>query len=244
MTPEVLDYVPVVYVPVVFGVFVLDWLAVSFSWIRIDRFTKPLVMILVILWTMVAARWSMQSMVVLLVLAQLFGLAGDTLLMLPSRWFLMGLGAFLVGHLLYISLLGWNITLAVQVGGFKELSLWWVLLILIIWAAVLLSFYRVVAPKSPRLTMPLLLWVPIQVYGWILSSVLILSILAVLSAPTVSVTLLLLPAGAFLFYISDSLLAFDRFKRKMPKVRVWVMITYHLAQFSLAWGFLDYMGFV
>ena len=225
-------------------IFVLDWLAVGFSWIRIERVTKPLAMILVILWTMAAAGWSMQSMLVLLMLAQLFGLAGDILLMLPSRWFLMGLGAFLVGHLLYISLLVWNIFLAVQVNGSSELSLWWVLLILIIWAAVLFSFYRFIAPKSPRLSMPQLLWVPIQIYGWILSGVLILSILAVICAPTVSASLIFLPVGAFLFYISDSLLAYDRFKRKMPKVRIWVMMTYHIAQFSLAWGFLTYMGFV
>jgi len=239
MTPEVL-----VFVLGVFGVFVLDWLAVGFSWIRIERVTKPLAMILVIIWTIAAAGWSMQTMLVLLMLAQLFGLAGDILLMLPSRWFLMGLGAFLVGHLLYISLLVWNIFLAVQVNGYSELSLWWVLLILIIWAAVLLSFYRVVAPKSPRLTMPQLLWMPIQVYGWILSGVFILSILAFIFAPTFSMSLIFLPVGAFLFYISDSLLAYDRFKRKMPKVRIWVMMTYHLAQFSLAWGFLVYMGFV
>jgi alkenylglycerophosphocholine hydrolase len=239
MTPELL-----LFALGVLGVFVLDWLAVGFSWIRIERVTKPLAMILVILWTMAASRWSMQAMAVLLLLAQLFGLAGDILLMLPSRWFLAGLSAFLVGHLLYISLLVWNIDLVAQVGGYPDLSLWWVLLIMIVWAAVVLSFYRFVAPKSPRLTMPLMLWVPIQVYGWILSVVLIFSILAVLFAPNFSVTLLFLPIGAFLFYISDSFLAYDRFKRKMPKIRVWVMITYHLAQFSLAWGFLDLMGFV
>jgi uncharacterized membrane protein YhhN len=232
------------FTPVVLGVFVLDWLAVGFNWIRIERVTKPLAMILVIIWTMAAAAWSMQTMLVLLILAQLFGLAGDILLMLPARWFLMGLGAFLVGHLLYISLLVWNIFLAAQVGGFTALSLWQGLLITIIWAVVLLSFYRFIAPKSPRLTMPLQLWVPIQVYGWVLSIVFIFSILAIFFVPAFSVDLLFLPVGAFLFYISDSFLAYDRFKRKMPKIRVWVMITYHLAQFSLAWGFLAYMGFV
>jgi uncharacterized membrane protein YhhN len=228
----------------VFVVFVLDWLAVGFSWIRIERVTKTLAMILVVIWTMAAAGWSTQTMVMLLMLAQLFGLAGDILLMLPSRWFLMGLGAFLVGHLLYISLLVWNIYQVAQVGGFTELSLGWVLLILIIWVAVLLSFYRFVAPKSPRLTMPLMLWVPIQVYGWILSFLLVFSILAVVSVSYFSVPLLFLPIGAILFNISDSLLAYDRFKRKMPKIRIWVMITYHLAQFSLAWGFLVYMGYI
>jgi alkenylglycerophosphocholine hydrolase len=192
MTPEVL-----VFALGVFGVFMLDWLAVGFNWIKIERVTKPLAMILVILWTIAAAGWSMQSMLVLLLLAQLFGLAGDILLMLPSRWFLIGLGAFLVGHLLYISLLVWNIYLDVQVNGYSEQSLWAVLLILVIWAVVLLSFYRVVAPKSPRLSMPQSLWVPIQVYGWILSGVLIFSILAVIYASTFSASLLFYRWGRF-----------------------------------------------
>jgi uncharacterized membrane protein YhhN len=239
MTPEIQ-----VFALGVLGVFVLDWLAVGVNWVRVERFTKPLAMILVITWTLAAVGWSMQPLVVLLMLAQLCGLAGDILLMLSSRWFLLGLGAFLAGHLLYISLLVWNIILDVQRGGFTGLSLGWVLLILIIWAAVILSFYRFVAPKSPRLTMPPLLWAPIQVYGWILSGVLIFSILAVFYAPSFSASLIFLPAGAFLFYISDSLLAYDRFKRKMPKIRVWVMVTYHLAQFSLAWGCLTYLGLV
>mgnify|MGYP001165744618 CR=1 FL=1 len=230
--------------PFVLGVFVLDWLAVGFSWIRIERVTKPLAMVMIILWTMAASGWSMQTMIVLLLLAQLFGLAGDILLMLPSRWFLMGLGAFLVGHLLYISLLVWNIYLAAQVDRLTELSMGWILLILIIWMAVLISFYRFVAPKSPRLTMPLQLWVPIQVYGWILSFLMVFSILAVFSVSTFTVPLLFLPMGAILFNISDSLLAYDRFKRKMPRIRIWVMVTYHLAQFSLAWGFLDYMDYI
>jgi uncharacterized membrane protein YhhN len=239
MTPELL-----VFVIGIFGVFVLDWLAVGFSWIRIERVTKPLAMVMVITWTVAASGWSIQAMVVLLLLAQLCGLAGDILLMLPSRWFLMGLGAFLLGHLLYISLLVWNIYLTAQGVGFTELSLGWILLILIIWVAVLFSFYRFIAPKSPRLTMPLQLWVPIQVYGWILSFLLVFSIIAVVFVSYFSVPFLFLPIGALLFNISDSLLAYDRFKRKMPRIRVWVMVTYHLAQFSLAWGFLTYLGLV
>ena len=53
-----------------------------------------------------------------------------------------------------------------------------------------------------------------------------------------------LPAGALLFFISDSLLAYDRFTRKTPAIRLWVMVTYHLAQFGLAAGFIAALGII
>lgn len=226
----------------VFAIFVVDWLAVGFSWRKIEWVTKPLAMVLVILWTLSTAGWSLNLLFVLLIFAQVFGLAGDVFLLMRDRWFLLGLGSFLVGHLLYISILGRSIWQAVQVFGFKAHWSGWILLCFLIWGIVLALFYRIIAPKSPRLTMPLLLWIPIQVYGWILSGLVVMSIMALASAPNFSSRLLFLMVGSVLFFISDSLLAYDRFKKKLPRVRVWIMITYHLAQFSLAVGFLALLG--
>lgn len=228
----------------VFAVFLLDWLAVGFSWRQVEWIMKPLAMIMVILWTLTAAGWNFEPLLLLLLLAQGFGLVGDVFLMLKARWFLMGLGAFLLGHLFYVSMLGWFLYRGFFVSGPTQRWIWGFLIGLGIWLLILISFYGFVAPKSPRLTMPLLMWIPIQFYGWILSILVFMSILVVIITPTFNLSMVFLPIGSFLFYISDSLLAYDRFKRKMPKIRVWVMITYHLAQFSLAWGFLAYTGFM
>ncbi len=92
--------------------------------------------------------------------------------------------------------------------------------------------------------MPLFLWIPIQVYGWVLSILVVLSLLVVIAAEVVTASMSALLAGSLLFFVSDSLLAYDRFKRKLPKVRVWIMLTYHLAQFGLAVGFLTVMGHI
>jgi uncharacterized membrane protein YhhN len=115
---------------------------------------------------------------------------------------------------------------------------------LIFWSALLVAFYRIFRPTAQKPTFPRQLWVAIQVYGWTLSALVTLSILFILSAPRISMALVCLPLGSFLFFISDLLLGYDRFKRKLPRGRVWVMITYHLAQFSLAWGFLSQMGYL
>lgn len=225
-------------------VFLLDWLAVGFSWRRQECFLKPLAMIMVIIWTLTAAGWAFETLLILLIFAQVAGLAGDVLLLLSARWFLMGLGAFLIGHLLYIGIMGWQVLFAVQSSGLMDGWIWWLGLIFVVWATMLASFYRFIAPKTPRLTMPLILWVPIQVYGWVLSGLVMMSLLVMITAATLLTPVLFLVLGSLLFFVSDSLLAYDRFKRKIPKIRVWIMVTYHLAQLSLAIGFLTLMGFI
>lgn len=228
---------------IVFVVFILDWLAVGYSWRRVECIMKPMAMILVIVWTLTNAGWDFEPLLIMLIAAQTFGLAGDVFLLLKSRWFLAGLGSFLLGHLFYIGIAIWCLLNDYRISGFQELWSWENLIVVAIWVAVIFSFYIFTAPKSPRLTMPLTLWISIQVYGWILSVVVLLSFLLFFAAPGGKTSLVFVPVGAFLFYISDSLLAYDRFKRKLPKIRVWIMVTYHLAQISLAWGFLVCFGY-
>lgn len=223
---------------IVFAVFLLDWLAVGFSWRWVERIMKPLAMIMVILWTLTEAGWVFDTLLVMLLFAQAFGLAGDVFLLLKAHWFLSGLVSFLLGHLFYIGIAVWFLLNAYRISGFYGLLTWEIFLVTGIWMVVLLSFYGFVAPKSPRLTMPLTLWIPIQVYGWTLSVLVLLAFMVFFAASDKITPLVFLPIGAFLFYFSDSLLAYDRFKRKLPKVRVWIMVTYHLAQISLARGFL------
>ncbi len=229
---------------VVFAVFLVDWLAVGFSWRKVEVVFKPLSMLMVILWTLAASGWAFDLLLTFLLVAQLAGLTGDVLLLLSPRWFLLGLGAFLIGHLVYIGLLGAQIHLAVRAGGLQAGWVGWLALVVVLFAVMLALFYHFIAPKSPRLTMPLTLWIPIQVYGWILGGLVIAALLVTITAKSVTLPVLFLPLGALLFFVSDSLLAYDRYKRKMPKIRVWIMITYHLAQFCLAAGFLATMGFI
>ena len=47
-----------------------------------------------------------------------------------------------------------------------------------------------------------------------------------------------LALGGTLFFISDFVLAYDRFVRAFRQAHILIMTTYHLAQFSLAAGFI------
>lgn len=48
-------------------------------------------------------------------------------------------------------------------------------------------------------------------------------------------------AGALLFMVSDFILAQDRFNKPVNLAPFWIMLTYGIAQFSIAWGMLKYV---
>jgi uncharacterized membrane protein YhhN len=182
---------------------------------------------------------------ILLLLAQLFGLAGDIFLLFADRWFFAGLGAFLIGHLFYTALVFTDIFPSDNLDLLTPTIIFPTLLSLIFWGAVLLIVYRVfkrdcfLQHRKGRL-----LWNLLQVYTWILSGLSALTLFRVLIQSDPTAQMFLLPVGGGLFLLSDILLAYDRFVHPIPKGQLWVHVTYHLAQFSLAVGFLSIMGHI
>ncbi len=227
---------------VVLAGFLLDWAAVGLNWRWIKPISKALAMILVILWTLTWAGWQVDLLVGLLLLAQICGLAGDIYLLLSDRWFMWGLGAFLIGHLFYISLLVVQNLRMVNADRIVDHPILAILLSLLGWGVFLGGFYLMQRPVLTNKAISAPMRVAIQVYAWILSGLVALSFLTVLIATDFSWLVLALPLGAVLFYVSDSLLAYNRFVREVPFAHLWVHITYHLAQFCLAWGFLALIG--
>lgn len=222
---------------VVFAGFLLDWLAVAFNWRKIKPIAKILAMTLVILWTLDNVSWSINLLILLLLLAQLFGLFGDILLLLSSRWFLPGLGAFLVGHLFYITLIVINLAFVLDL-SFNTL-IYPAVIAAVLWGFTLWIVYSIF--KQEHFTSHhngKVLWVLVQLYIWILSGLMFLTFVHFFLQPGFDQKLWLLPVGGVLFLISDTLLAYDRFVSRIDRGQLWVHMTYHLAQFCLAWGFL------
>ncbi len=212
---------------------VLDWLAVGLNWQRVRPFSKPLVVLLLILWTFSNVGWHIDVMLTLVFLAQAFGLAGDIFLLLSRKWFLWGLAAFLAGHLFTIAAL---LRLLITQGALPTFEL--LTGGLFIWGLVLLGFYRLFRPAFRRAGRSKTFWVPVQVYAGVLSGLTVLALWTGWAPASFSPGLLALPAGGVLFLLSDTLLAYDRFVKKIKTGKLWVRMTYHLAQFSLAVGWV------
>ena len=191
---------------------VLDWIAVGVANKGLEYVAKPGTMVLLI-GTVLAmdptnstARWCF-------VVALVFSMVGDIFLMLPNRdkWFVFGLGAFLIGHLAYVPGL---VLLSFGPVGF--------LVGLVVVAVAMATIGRrvVAAVKAgePDLV------VPVIVYMGVIS---LMVACAFATGKPIAI------AGALLFYVSDSMIAWNGFVKPFRYAGVAIMVTYHLGQIGL-----------
>jgi uncharacterized membrane protein YhhN len=146
------------------------------------------------------------------VVALVFSLIGDVALMLPGDRLVVGLGAFLVGHVAYV------VGFALRDGGASDYGVGaaFVAIPTIVLGA---RFVRALRRSGhDDLTVPVIAYV-------LAIAAMVASAIAVGNAYAI--------AGAALFFVSDSLIAEQRFVRPRRAVPVLIMVTYHLAQAGL-----------
>ena len=149
------------------------------------------------------------------VLALLFCASGDIALGLDNkRYFVGGLGLFLVGHLLYAGALLPTATL-------RPLALLGIFLLF-------RPSYRLVRLLYPKLGS---LRTPVLIYAAVIFT---MTNAAILQEPIS----LLLAVGAASFMVSDACIAIDKFLQPLPRRNFIVMSTYYVAQLLLVLGFL------
>lgn len=172
--------------------------------------SKPLLMPLLLVGFLAAAPMTNRLVVGLVVGGIVASWAGDVLLQSPGNMgFLMGLGAFLVAHLFYI-------TVFVKVGAGKARMWAWAYLL---WYAALVV---ILVPGLGALA------IPVIVYGAVLGTMAFL-------ATRVNA---LVAWGGLFFLASDSVLALDRFLPSfaMPSSDLIIMTTYLLGEGLIAYG--------
>lgn len=192
---------------------VLDWAAVRVGNKGLEYVAKPGTMVLLIAAVVAmepvngTARW-------FFVAALAFSMVGDIFLMLPDRerFFVFGLGAFLVGHLAYIP--------GLVLLDFAPVAF---LVGLALTAVAMASIGRIVV-KNVRTTEPKLV-VPVLVY---------MGVISLMVASAVATGKVAAIVGAMLFYGSDSLIAWNGFVKPYWWANVAIMVTYHLGQIGLA----------
>jgi uncharacterized membrane protein YhhN len=202
-----------------------DWLALASGWNTIRYFSKPGVMVVLIVWMFITAGSGYPVYLFLLGLA--FSLAGDIFLLLPREQFLLGLGTFLLAHLAY--------TFGFNYRNFPVNLATPILAALVALPAAQLYLRISRAPAASGNSQ--LRW-PLLVYTLAIS-LMVLSALQTLVQPEwrwLTLPSWLVSAGAILFFISDALLAWNRFVTNVPRGPLLVMITYHLAQIAIASG--------
>lgn len=212
---------------------VLEWIGEHKKIDLLIFISKPLVIIFTILW--ITANADVHQILVdgfnfrltWFIIGLLLCLIGDVLLMLPDRFFVSGLTFFLFGHISYIFGFGRIIP---PTGSFIPGMILAVLVIIVSGRV-----YRVLALEFDKNRMKRLKFF-IVAYTILISIMLYSALLTLLNKEWDYSAALLISLGAILFYISDVLNAWNRFVETLPAGRLKIMLTYHLAQISLAIG--------
>jgi uncharacterized membrane protein YhhN len=182
--------------------------------LALARVFRPLAMASIILLAAIRPAAMSESYRLLIVAGLAASLVGDVLMMLRKKNFSAGLAAFLLAHVLYTSAFLRTMPPRVEV---------MTVLPLLIYA---LFMMRTLFPHLGRLKAPVALYILV---------ITVMTGLAVQRYINVGGT----PAffactGALLFVISDTILAFDRFVKKLPLAQFTILGTYFTAQILFA----------
>lgn len=181
-------------------------------------------MIFLMLWTFQITHWS--GGMIWFGLALVFSLLGDIALLLSPRYFLAGVGAFFLAHLSYV--IGFN----QQPAPFALGPMIMAVLVGMSSARV----FRVLRPGVTKVSHGKRIFFAISLYGLTLTLMLLFSLITLFRSDWAGSAAILSASGGILFYISDTLLGYDRFVRRIKHGQSYVHLTYHLGQIGLVTG--------
>lgn len=201
----------------------IDWAAVAKGWNTMEYFAKPAVMVFLFAWLYAATQ--LRGAPFWFGMGILFSLIGDGLLLFPDRMFLPGLAAFLLAQTAYII----GFSAGIVAPDFRTILL--AAIIALVAAQILRKLTASLkAGGQNRLILP------VQAYGLVISLMLFTAMLSLTRPDWKTVPAALVSLGAFLFYLSDIILAWNRFVVPIKNGRLLNMVAYHIGQTALIVG--------
>jgi len=194
---------------------------------KIRHFTKPFLMPLLVIGYLVSEGVVSCGVNWLIVIGLSLGCVGDIVLMWPKKQicFMIGLVSFLVGHVLYV------IAFFQVTSPFTEFP-WILVLAGAIYVVLFLVIFKFFAPYLKEMKPA------VAVYMILILIMSFSSIMVMLSpancAPLNAVWLFI---GSINFIASDFMLANQNFRKPFKNDQVFIMLTYLLAQFAIAFAF-------
>jgi len=201
----------------------IDWLAVEKGWRIIEYLAKPAVILALLAW--LGKNNGVNGGMIWFVIGLLFSLIGDICLLFPKKLFVVGLVSFLFTHIAYM--IGLNPTL-------PPMNIASIILAVLVGITAAQIHNRITDGLSNKGQENLKILILIYT---IAISLMLLSALFTLVRPSWEAFLaILVSTGAMLFYISDSLIGWNRFVNPIPNGRLLTMVTYHIGQFGIIVG--------
>ncbi|NVD42313.1 lysoplasmalogenase [Ensifer sp. HO-A22] len=190
------------------------------GWRWLHYLTKPMATLLLLVAVLRNIGSSSGAYGMAVVIGLAFAAAGDFFLMLPGDYFLGGLVCFLLTHCAYIWALTRDSRFAADKGVFALFAVIGFVVIAGLWSSL---------PAGMR--------VPVVIYALALAAMAAQAISrdrqVAVGAPRKSATRAAALGGLF-FMVSDTLLAYGRFRWNIPYNAIWVLGTYYTAQWLFA----------
>ena len=199
----------------------LEAFAISRNLPKLEMIAKPGVIVYLFLWLYFSTN--LQGDTFWFGVGLLFSLVGDILLLNSSdMMFLAGLVAFLFAHFFYI-------------GGFwsefARGSAWSLILLIFLGINVIRLLRRITGTMQAKGENRLIL--PVIVYGIVISVMLYAALSTLYDPVWKSNAALFASVGALLFWLSDLILAWNKFVSPVKNGKVWNITLYHLGQIGL-----------
>ncbi len=208
---------------IILGLALLEILAVYRESRPLEYFAKPGVMIALFLW--LALSVGLSGPPLWFGLGLVFSLVGDVFLIRRDRFLVPALVFFLLAHLSY--LVGFNIFL-------PSLSIWSIFLAIVIGLSAARLLRRILTGLHASGQSALAF--PVTAYGLALTLMLLSALLTLSNTTWGGLASILVALGAALFFLSDNLLAWDKFVAPISRARFKNIIAYELAQILLIAG--------
>lgn len=211
---------------------IVEWIAIYKNWRKVEYFAKPGTLVFLLAWLLLTGEL-MHGLVHWFSIGLLLSLIGDIFLLLSNerRWFLFGLGAFLLAHIAYI--IGFNSSPP----PFSGITF---VVALIVLTTALPLVRRILLGATQMGLRRLLL--PVRIYAAAISLMLFSALITLFRTDWLSIPAYLVSAGAILFITSDIVLAWNKFVKPIRRGRLILMITYHIGQFALIAGAIGQFG--
>lgn len=191
---------------------------------KLEFVVKPGVVICLFIW--LTATAGLQGALLWFGIGLLFSLAGDISLMFIDRFFIVGLVAFLLGHVAY--LIGFNTPLP------QTTTIWSIGFALMIGLGSVRVLRRIVGSLREKGQNRLVM--PVIIYGVVITLMLLAAMLTLFRLEWDATAALLVSFGAAMFYFSDITLAWHRFVNPIKNGRMLNIGMYHIAQIMIVLG--------
>ncbi|MGL1887088.1 MAG: lysoplasmalogenase [Reichenbachiella sp.] len=217
------DWIKYVFIAVV----ALEIVSRAMGWEKIGHMTKPLLMPILLVYFRKGTTGPMTLSFLFGAGGLMFSFAGDALLMfthLSELYFMLGLGAFAIAHILYVL----AFSKAVDLGSepMSKIQKFLFAIPFLIYLGIMLNALMPGVGSELK--------IPVVAYMFVIISMTLSAVYRNGRADQVSINQVIL--GAIFFVLSDTLLAMNKFYFPMENAGIWVMLTYVLAQWNIVNG--------